>query len=83
MRKKIDDALKAQIAIEAIRGEMTVPEIVSKYDVHPNMVTKYKTHALKNMAALFSRKEDSRVKELEMKQEELYKHIGEQKVAID
>jgi transposase len=83
MRKKIEEKLKAQIAIEAIRNENTLSEIASKYDVHPNMVSKLKKHALKNMAALFAKKEDNRVRVLESEKEELYKSIGEQKVAID
>lgn len=83
MRKKIDDKLKAQIALEAIRGDHTVNEIASKFNVHPNMVSKFKQHAIKNMALLFSKKEDSRVKNLEAEREDLFKSIGEQKVAVD
>jgi transposase len=83
MRKRIDDMTKAQIAITAIRGEKTMAEIASKFKVHPNVVAKYKKQAIDNMAMIFSKKADGRVKEMEAKQEELYKHIGEQKVAID
>jgi putative transposase len=83
MRKKIDDKLKAQIALEAIRGDHTVNEIASRFNVHPNMVSKFKQHAIQSMPLLFSKKEDSRVKELESEREDLYKSIGEQKVAVD
>ena len=83
MRKKIEDKVKAQIALEAIRGEDTITAIASKYNVHPNMVTKWKKEVLAKLPDLFSKKEDSRVKELEAERSELYKSIGEQKVAID
>ena len=83
MRKKIDDKLKARVAIEAIRGELTASQIASKYGVHPNVVSKYKKFALEHMDLLFSKKEDARVKELEAQQENLYRHIGAQKVDID
>jgi putative transposase len=83
MRKKIEDALKAQIALEAIRGEKTAAEIASKYGVHVNVVAKYKAFAVSNMATLFSHKDDERVKELEETRDELHRQIGEQKVAID
>lgn len=65
MRKKIEDTLKAQIALEAIQGDKTITEIASKYDVHPNMVSKFKQELIKKAAGIFSRKEDDRVKQLE------------------
>jgi transposase len=83
MRKKIEDALKAQIALEAIRGEKTIAEIASKYDVHPNMVSKYKQDLVVHAAIIFSKKEDDRVKQLEETRDELHRQIGEQKVALD
>lgn len=39
MRKKIDPAIKAKAALEALKGELTIAEIASKFQVHQNMVT--------------------------------------------
>lgn len=82
MRKKIDDKKKAQIAIAAIQGDKTASEIASRYGVHPNMIAKIKTQAISNMASLFSKKEDLRVKQLESEREELFKTIGEREVEL-
>ncbi len=38
MRKKIEPGIRARIALEAIRGEKTVAQIASEYQVHPNQI---------------------------------------------
>jgi len=35
IRKKYDAALKAKIALEAVKGDKTIREISSEYGVHP------------------------------------------------
>lgn len=42
MRKKIDPAIKAKAALDALKGELTIAEIAAKYQVHPNMVTRWR-----------------------------------------
>ena len=39
-RKQYSAELKAKIAVEAVKGQRTIQEIASHYEVHPNMVTK-------------------------------------------
>ena len=64
-RKTINPETKAKVALEAIRGLATVNEIAVKYQIHPNMVTKWKKQATENLATLFvdgrrkSKKDDS------------------------
>ena len=41
-RKQYSANLKAKIAMEAVKGQRTIQEIASHYEVHPNMVTKWK-----------------------------------------
>ena len=41
IRKKYDAALKAKIALEAVKGDKTIREISSKYGVHLNHLSKY------------------------------------------
>ena len=36
-RRKIDAALKAKIALEAVRKRATVADLAQRYEVHPNM----------------------------------------------
>lgn len=45
-RKQFAGALKAKVAIEAIKNEKTINEVASAYQVHPNQVYKWKKQAL-------------------------------------
>ncbi len=38
MKKSYDSKFKSRVALEALRGELTVAEIAGKYQVHPNQV---------------------------------------------
>jgi len=38
MKKTYDSKFKSRVALEAMRGELTIAEIASKYQIHPNQV---------------------------------------------
>ena len=82
-RKKHDDIVKARVALEAIKGEVTISELASKYGVHPNQIRQWRKHLLDNAEAIFSKRKDPRIDELERLKEELYKKVGKQDVQID
>ena len=41
-RRKIDAALKAKIALEALREQSTVADLSQRYEVHPNQIGSYR-----------------------------------------
>jgi transposase len=41
-RRRIDGALKAKIALEALRGQATVTDLAQRYEVHPNQIYAWK-----------------------------------------
>jgi transposase-like protein len=59
-RRKHGSSFKAQVALEAIREEVTVAEIASKYQVHPSQVQAWKAEALGRFALLFGKKDKAR-----------------------
>ena len=38
MKKTYDSKFKSRVALEALRGELTIAEIASKYQIHPDQV---------------------------------------------
>ena len=81
-RRTFDKNLKAKVALAALRGDRTLAELASDFDVHPNMITKWKKQMLESLPDIF---EDKRTKaDRESKHEEredvLLRHIGELEV---
>ena len=77
-------AFKAKVAIEAIKGEKTINEIASIYEVHPNQVRQWKKQALDQLPQAMA---DGRTKQARnikpVDEEKLHQKIGQQVVEID
>ncbi|MEM6310963.1 MAG: transposase [Pseudomonadota bacterium] len=55
-RKNHSPEFKAKVALEAIRGEMTLAALYKKYGVHPTQIGTWKRTAIENMATAFTRR---------------------------
>ena len=75
-RKRYSAAFKAKVALEAIRGEATVAELVSKHGVHQTLINTWKRQAIEGMAGVFSNKAEAAVAEREGELEKLHAKIG-------
>jgi len=83
MRKRHSSEFKAKVALAALRGDKTVAELSSQYEVHANMITRWVREAKDGLAGVFSGDSQERVKELKVKNEELYTKIGRIEVEND
>lgn len=82
-RRRFSADFKAKVALEALRGELTLAEISKKYDVHPNMISAWKRQVTEEAAQLFARGA-SKEKQASLEQiRELHAKIGELTIEKD
>ncbi len=82
-RKQHSPKFKAQVVLEAIRGEKTLSQLGSQFKVHPIQIAKWRKAALEHLPELFV---DVRTRQTSSGQAEtnaLYEQIGRLKVELD
>ncbi len=52
-RKRYSAEFKARVALEAIRGDLTLAELAAKHGIHHTMIGSWKRQAVEGMASLF------------------------------
>ena len=73
---------KAKVALTAIKGEMTMAEMVNKFDVQAAQITQWKKQLMASARAAFD-KGDQMADEREQQIFELRAKVGEQALEID
>jgi len=82
MKKTYGSKFKSQVALEALRGDRTIAEIASEYNLHPNLVGQWKKKLMADAAGVFATKKEKQ-EESQFSEEDLLKKIGQLNVEND
>ncbi len=74
---------KAKVAFAAAKGDKTIAELASEFDVHPNQIAQWKKQLLQSLPELFSRSRHKEKQKQDDLTEYLYQQIGQLKVELD
>ena len=79
-RRKFSGAFKAKVAIEALKERETLAELSKRFEVHPNMISKWKQEFVDRSAGVFEQKSDTTS---EVDVDKLYAKIGQLEMQND
>lgn len=60
MKKSYDCKFKSRVALEALRGDLTVAELAGKYQIHPNLVQQWKKKLFESASEVFLTKAEQK-----------------------
>jgi len=82
-RRKFSNEFKAKVALEALRERESIESLCKKYDLHPNQIFQWKKIYREGGSQLFAGEKPVSDGANAKLIEELYRSIGELKVAND
>jgi len=84
-RKRHDLEFKARVALEALKGIKTLPELAREFDLHPAQVAAWKKIMTAGAAGVFGPgpRGGSEAADLERERDELHAKIGQLVVEVD
>jgi putative transposase len=82
-RKQYSAEFKAKVALEAIKGNKTINELASGFEVHPNQITQWKKQVLEEVPQIFSTRRAQAQKGQEELTASLYQQMGQLQVELD
>jgi transposase len=82
-RKRYGAEFKAKVALEALRGDLTVAQLATKHSVHPTMVAAWKKQAVEGLSGVFSGKTEAAATARADEVERLHAKIGQLVVERD
>ncbi len=80
-RRKHSPSFKARVALEALKGEETIAELASRFEVHPGQIRKWKNSLSEGAAGIFGSGHEKKGDDALISQ--LYQQIGQLKVERD
>ena len=82
-RRQYNEAFKAKVALEAIKGVQTLGELSSRYKIHSTVIAQWKRQLVRGAVEVFSRNGSGLGRSEEELTGPLYEEIGRLKVEVD
>jgi len=82
-RRNHSSQFKAKVALAAAKGDKTIAELASEFEIHPNQVTQWKKQLQESLPDIFSRSRQRDRQKRDELTELLYQQIGQLKVELD
>jgi transposase len=82
-RRQFSPALKAKVALEAIRSLKTIPELAKQHQVHPTQISQWKQQLLASAESLFEHGMKSKAADDGPDTAELYEQIGKLNMQLE
>ncbi len=82
-RKNYQSDFKAKVALEAVKGRLTINEISKQFSVHPNQISKWKRQFLESLPQIFENSKSAKTETDDELVNQLYQQIGKLKVELD
>ena len=83
MRKSYPAEFKAKVALAAVKGDRSLAELASRYEVHATQIGQWRQALLAGLPEVFSDRRRRQEENSEEEKSRLYEEIGRLKVELD
>lgn len=83
MRKSYPAGFKGKVALEAVKGERSMGELSSRYEVHATLIGEWRKILLSRVSEIFADGRGRKAESDEAEKARLYEEIGRLKVELE
>lgn len=82
-RRVFDGAFRAKVALAACKGDQTLAELATKFEVHPNQVSMWRKELMERAGEVFADGRARKSEAIEVDTEPLYAEIGRLRMELE